>query len=292
VSLANDKARIRRLDPYTSEGRALVSKVQSTHNLKQDIATAVSAIGGFGKVVAPGSTVLVKPNFNTTAPPPAASDPQFVATLVELLREHGAGSVVVGESSMTGTSTRRTLQQAGMLQVARKVGASVVVFEEDEWRRVETGGTFLRRVSLARAGLEAATIVYACCLKTHRFADFTMSLKMAMGFVRPRDRLGMHLSHLREKLVDINLIIKPDLILLDGRRCFISGGPSSGTIREPNLVLASGDRVALDVEGLKVISSYPDSDISGDPWKLPMIQQAVKLDLGAKSDADYRLIEG
>ena len=61
----------------------------------------------------------------------------------------------------------------------------------------------------------------------------------------------MHARNLREKLADLNLAIGPDLIILDGRRAFISGGPSKGELREPGLVWASSDRIALDVEGLK-----------------------------------------
>jgi uncharacterized protein (DUF362 family) len=181
--------------------------------------------------------------------------------------------------------------QAGLLEAAEEAGAEVVVFGEDGWARVRAGGPDLRRVALARAALEADKIVYACCLKTHQHADFTVSLKLAMGFVRPRDRIGMHLRRLREKLADLNLAIGPDLALVDARRCFISGGPIAGEVRTPDLILASGDRVALDVEALKVIQSYPGHSLDGDPWALPTIRRAVELGLGAASEADYRLVE-
>jgi uncharacterized protein (DUF362 family) len=117
-----------------------------------------------------------------------------------------------------------------------------------------------------------------------------MSLKLAMGFVQPRDRLRMHLWHLREKLVDLNLVLKPHLVLMDARRCFISGGPSNGTMREPGLVLASGDQIAIDVEGLKIIQSYPDHTMQENPWQLPMIRRAVDLGLGAMDEQAYRII--
>ena len=126
-------------------------------------------------------------------------------------------------------------------------GGEVVIFDEGEWVPVETGGRYLKKVALAKAGLEAEKIVYVCCLKTHRYADFTLSLKLAMGFVRRQDRVPMHLWRLSEKLADLNLAIAPDLIIMDGRRCFISGGPSNGDLRQPNLILASGDRIAIDV---------------------------------------------
>jgi uncharacterized protein (DUF362 family) len=128
--------------------------------------------------------------------------------------------------------------------------------------------------------------------ETHRYAEFTVSLKLAMGFVRRRDRVGMHLWRLSEKLAELNLAIAPDLIIMDGRRCFISDGPSSGELREPNLILASGDRIATDVEALKVIQSYPGHSLKKSPWELTMIRRAVELGLGATSEVEYRIIQG
>lgn len=275
---------------FTNQGKALVSKLHCDGELKQNIAQAVAAIGGFERLVEPGGAILVKANFNTADPPPASSDPQFVKSVIELLYEHGAGRVVLGESSMISLSTREVLQQTGMLQAAEEAGAEVVIFDEGEWVTVTTGGRYLKRVALAKAALEAEKIVYVCCLKTHRFADFTMSLKLAMGLVRRRDRVPMHLWRLSEKLAELNLAIAPDLIIIDGRRCFISGGPSSGELREPNLILASGDRIAIDVEGLKVIQSYPGHSLKKGPWELTMIRRALELGLGATSEADYQVI--
>ncbi len=274
---------------FTNEGKALVSKLPCNGDLKRNIAQAVAAIGGFERLVKPGDTILVKANFNTADPPPASSDPQFVKSVIELLYEHGASQVMLGESSMISLSTRQVLQQTGMLQAAEEAGAEVIVFDEGDWVTVKTGGRYLKKVALARAALEAGKIVYVCCLKTHRLADFTMSLKLAMGFVRRRDRVPMHLWRLSEKLAELNLAVAPDLIILDGRRCFISGGPSSGELREPNLVLASGDRIAIDVEGLKVIQSYPGHSLKKGPWELTMIRRAVELGLGATSEAEYQI---
>jgi uncharacterized protein (DUF362 family) len=277
-------------DKVTMGDQVLVSKIKANGDLKSVINQAVVSIGGFGQLVDPGDTILVKPNFNTPDPAPASSDPRFVRAIIELLYEQGAGTVILGESSTLSVSTRDTLAKTGMLQAADEAGARVTVFDEEEWVTVDTGGEFLKRVNVARAPLKADRIVYACCLKTHRFADFTMSLKLAMGFVQPRDRLKMHLWRLREKLVDLNLLLKPDLILMDARRCFISGGPSSGTVREPGLMLASQDRVAIDVEGLKIIQSYPDHTMKDSPWQVPMIRHAVQLGLGATDEQAYQLI--
>jgi uncharacterized protein (DUF362 family) len=275
---------------FVENGVALVGRVEAEGDIKDSVACAVAAIGGFGKLVKPGDEILVTPNVNTADPPPGSSDPLIVRAVIDLLYQHGAGKVILGASSTFSQSTRQNLVKTGMLQMAEEAGAEVAVFEEDPWVRTRTGGRHLRRVSLARAAVEAEKIVYVCCLKTHFLADFTMSLKLAMGFVRRRDRLLMHARGLKEKLVDLNLAVQPDLIVMDGRRCFISGGPGTGELREPNLVLASGDQIAIDVEGIRIIQSYPGNSLEGDPWQLPMIRLAVELGLGATGDAGLQVI--
>jgi uncharacterized protein (DUF362 family) len=275
---------------FARDGLALVSQIHYDRDLTAGIDQAVAAIGGFDKLIEPGDTILVKPNFNTADPPPASSDPQFVQAVIKLLYYYGARRVVLGESSMISRSTLETLREAGMLQATQEVGADTVIF--DEWVSVETGGRHLTKVAVAKAALEADKIVYVPCLKTHRLADFTMSLKLAMGFVRPRDRVTMHLWRLREKLVDLNLTIAPDLIIMDARLCFISGGPAQGEVREPGLILASGDRIAIDVEGIRIIQSYPNNSLTRDPWEFTMIRQAVEQELGITAEADYQVVAG
>ncbi len=277
---------------FVEDGLALVSKLEADRDVKATVARAVGAIGGFQKLVESGDSILVAPNVNTADPPPASSDPHIVRAVIELLYEHGAGQVILGASSTFSQSTRRNLVKSGMLQVAEEAGAEAAVFEEDRWISTQTGGRHLKRVALARGVVEAEKIVYICCLKTHFLTDFTMSLKLAMGFVQRRKRLLMHMRGLKEKLVDLNLAVRPDLIITDGRLCFISGGPGQGELREPNLILASGDQIAIDVEGIKVIQSYPGNSLEGDAWKLTMIQRAVELGLGARSEEDYRVVTG
>jgi uncharacterized protein (DUF362 family) len=133
-------------------------------------------------------------------------------------------------------------------------------------------------------------LVYSCCMKTHFRADFSLSLKLAFGFTKKSDRIDFHLRHLKEKLVDLNLVVKPNLIIMDGRTCFISGGPFTGEVRKPNLVMASGDRIAMDVESIKVIAGFQGSTLNEDPWDYTQIRRAKALGLGVMSEAEYSVI--
>jgi len=290
----NAEVRIGRFaaNPFRKDGRALVSKVAADgRDLKGNILKAVGLIGGFSKVVEKGDEIWLKPNFNTGDPPPGSSDPEFVKAVIELLFEHGASRVILGESSMLSLSTRKVLKETGMLEKAEKAGAEVVVFDEGEWKAVNTGGKYLETVSLPETALKAKKLVYACCMKTHRFAKFTLSLKLAVGFMKPRERVALHLRHLEEKVADLNLVVHPDLIIMDGRTCFISGGPASGELRNPHVVLASGDRIAIDLEALKIIESFENSSLTDDPWSYTQIRKAGELGIGVKKDDGYNVVE-
>jgi uncharacterized protein (DUF362 family) len=279
-----------RENPFRKDGKVLVSKVTSAYGqgLKGNILKAVDLIGGFSKVVERGNEILLKPNFNTGDAPPGSSDPDFVKAVIELLYEHGASKVILGESSMFSLSTRKVLEDTGMLRKAEEAGAEVAPFDEGKWVKVSTGGKYLRTVSLPERALAAKKLVYVCCMKTHRFAKFTLSLKLAVGFMKPSERMLLHARNLEEKITDLNLVVHPDLIIMDGRKCFISGGPACGELRNSNVILASGDRTAIDVEAIKIIESFEDSNLTADPWSYTQIHRAVELEIGVKKEDDTR----
>jgi uncharacterized protein (DUF362 family) len=277
-------------NPFTMDGKVLLSKVATAGDVKTDILKAVDMIGGFNKVIDKGDQVLLKPNYNSADPPPASSDPEFLKAIVELLFEHGAGKVILGESSWQGVATRKTLERAGALSALKDTGSEIAFFDEEKYVKVNVGGKYLKHVSLAERAMWADKIVYSCCMKTHFRADFSLSLKLAFGFTKKSERMEFHIRHLKQKLVDLNLVVHPNLIIMDGRKCFITGGPFSGEVRNANVILASGDRVAMDVESIRVIESFEGSKLKDSPWSYTQIRQATALGLGVKSEDEYTVV--
>jgi uncharacterized protein (DUF362 family) len=286
---------------FVRSGRPLVSKIAYHGNLKESIENSISLIGGLDKLVEKGDIILLKPNYNTADPFPGSSDPQFIKAIIELIYDAGAGKVILGERTAF-LHSRRVLEQAGIISVAEKTGAEVkvfgkdgwqVIFDRSGWRRVKVpDGQYLHKVSVAKEALEINKIVYAPLIKTHHAAEFTGVIKLAMGFVKPFfDQITFHMKNLHEKLAELSLIIKPDLIIMDARKVFITGGPAKGELREPNLILASGNQVVIDVEGVKILKSYPGNSLEGkNVWDLRQIKHAVELGLGPRSEEEYEVI--
>jgi uncharacterized protein (DUF362 family) len=278
---------------WLEDGRPLVAKVPVADGVRPAIEQCLKLLGGLDRAIQRGERVLVKPNFNSPDPYPGSTDLGFLRAVLELLNDIGA-DLVVGESAGgLWRPTRKTVAKLGALDLLKEMGIEFIACDagETEWLEVPIKGEFLRRVTVPKVMYEADRLVYLPCLKTHKFGRFTLSLKLSMGFVHPGERLAYHMSHLEQKVAEINLVWQPDLIIMDGRRAFVSGGPEKGELVEPGIIMTSGDMVAIDVEGLKVLQSYEaDNKLGRDPYQLPQIATALKHGLSA-ADGSYKVLE-
>jgi len=260
-----------------------VSKVKVEKDLKEAILEAVNLIGGFSKFIKKGEVVLLKPNFNTADPFPASTDFEFLKAVVGLVYDAGAKLVMIGESSTMTMNTRKIMEKLKIFDLLNmERPPRIYPFEEGEWVKKEIpNGKFLKNVSLPKILDRPDKLILLPCLKTHKYAQFTGALKLAVGFIKPSERVHLHLQHLQEKIAELNKLIHPDLIIMDARKCFITEGPAEGEVRNPNLILASTDRVAIDVEGIKIIQGFEGNDLKNiNPYELPQIKRAIEVGIG------------
>ncbi|MBZ9572399.1 DUF362 domain-containing protein [Patescibacteria group bacterium] len=263
-----------------------VSRVRVEKSLKESILKAVDLIGGFKRFISPTDVVLLKPNFNTADPFPASTDLGFLKTVTELVYNCGAKIVMIGDSSTMSSNCRKIMEGLGVFNLENmERPPRIYVFEEREWVTKEIpGAKYLKKVSVTEYLDRADKLILLPCLKTHSQAQFSGSLKLSVGFMKPFQRVRLHLGHTQEKIAELNKIINPDLVIMDARKCFINKGPAKGEVREPGLILASTDRIALDVEGIKIIQSFRGNSLKDiDPWELPQIKRAVEFGIGVKS---------
>jgi len=269
-----------------------VSKVEFNGNLRESIVKAVSLIGGFERFIQKGDVVLVKPNFNTADSFPASTDFEFLKEVVKLIYEREPKLVMVGESSTMSFNTKKIMEKLGIFKLLDLENPPrIYVFEEWRWQKKEVPeGKFLKSVSITEILERVDKIVLLPCLKTHKYAQFTGALKLAVGFMKPIERIKLHMFNLQEKVAELNTLFNPNLIIMDARKCFISGGPAEGDVKEANLILASDDRIAIDVEGIKIIQSFKGNSLKNiNPWELPQIKRAVELKLGTQNENEYQV---
>lgn len=292
ANLVTAPPRPRKVNPWCQNGVPVVSKVTATQDLEASVIKCLDLLGGLKRLASAGDTVMVKPNFNSPDPYPGSTDLDFLKAVLDLLLQTGA-KVIIGESSGgMWRPTGKTMAKAGLTELSAKMGIRLIAFDDHpmDWVHISINGDYLRKAAMPRSAYEANKLVYLPCLKTHKLARFSMSLKLGMGLIHPGQRLAMHMRNLEQKVVEINLAWQPDLIIIDGRKAFIAGGPDRGEVVEPQVILASGDMVAIDVEALKVLLSYKARNrLPSNPWDSPQIVTALKHQLGAR-EGEYQVL--
>ena len=250
-----------------------------------------------------GKRVALKANFNSAHPFPASTHMDTLNVLVKILKNAKISDLTLAERSGMG-NTREVLEQMGIFNLSKKMNFKVVVLdEEDEKGWVKIDGNEIhwpRGFFISKVFLDADKVVQTCCLKTHRFGGhFTLSLKNSVGLVANNvpgvsyDYMGdLHESpHQRVMIAEINKFYNVDLVIMDAIKAFVNKGPELGDIVEPNLLLASKDRIAIDAVGIAILRSYGSTMevMNGRIFKLDQIHRAAELGVGVKSAADIKL---
>lgn len=241
-----------------------------------------------------GDSVLIKPCVNSDKPWPATSSPELMKLLIRTLRDRGAGEIIVGDRSGPYRNTEECMRKAGLLDASRTLGAKVVFFEKEKYVELDLpqATNWRGRISEPEIVRDVHHVISLPTVRTHTVAGFTMTIKNWVGLVPMERRHRMHVPiGFPQRIGELTLLRRPDLVLLDGRQAFIDGGPDVGVLVKPGLFAAGTDPVALDVLGLAIlIKNGSGKRISGQsPWHNPIISRAAEVSGGARSGSDIRV---
>jgi uncharacterized protein (DUF362 family) len=243
--------------------------------------------------------IVIKPNFNTADPAPASTDITIIKEILINLKDASKISIVERSGP---ANTHQTMQNIGLFDLQNEIGGFDIIDlsqPDTKWVKIANEGTkhWKDGFLFSKAILDADEIIELPCLKTHQYGGhFTLSLKLATGLV-PRDGYEymkeLHSSKDQRKMIaEINQPFNPSLIILDGVDAFIDGGPAKGTLKHPNIMLASTDRIAIDAVGVAILrhlGTTPDVQ-NGPIFEQDQIARAVELNLGVKSASEIKLV--
>jgi uncharacterized protein (DUF362 family) len=244
---------------YAKNGKSLVAIVHGK-DPRAMLQAGLSLLGGIERLDPGGKSVLIKPNILNDRPPPSTTSASVVGAVVEAVRQSGARHVTVADGSgIIRLPTVDNLVATGIRTTAERGGATVMALEEHPWVRVEPAqAQAIRRYFVSQPVYEADLIVNVPVIKTHRFAEYSCSLKNVVGVIHPRYRPSVTFlsGNWHERIAELNLAVHPQLTIADGTTVMIAGGPTSGTSAAADLLLLSGDRVALDVIAVGLLRAY------------------------------------
>ncbi len=220
-------------------------------NVERAVSEALELLGGMRRFVRPGANVLLKPNLLAPHPPEDAvtTHPEIVAAVARAAVRAG-GNVSIGDSPGL-RSLAFVAEKAGIAAVARELGIPLREFD-DPVEPARPPAARFRKLSLARAALEADVLINLPKVKTHQQMFLTLAVKNLFGCVAGKQKVAWHMNAGRDSalfarvLVEVCQAVSPALSVADAVIGMEGTGPSHGDPRHFGFIAAGPDPFALD----------------------------------------------
>jgi uncharacterized protein (DUF362 family) len=225
---------------------------------------ALGKLGGMGRFVRAGQTVVVKPNIGWDRTPEEAANthPAVVAEVCRLAVAAGAKRVRVFDRSCN--DARRTYERSGIraaVEGLRDERVRLEFVDEDRFELTSLRNAVrLTRWPLYRPALEADVFINVPIVKHHGLTGYTGALKNLMG-VMGGNRGRIH-QDIDENLADVNAHLRSHLVVMDATRVLLRNGPQGGGtdgVRVAGLLAATSDVVAADAWGARELGVNPST---------------------------------
>ncbi|OGC06249.1 hypothetical protein A3H38_00915 [candidate division WOR-1 bacterium RIFCSPLOWO2_02_FULL_46_20] len=214
--------------------------------------------------------VSLKPNLGWDLFLPGAVTSSWVVEgVIQTIREH-VGQIYIVEAGQILVDVEKALKQTGLAALVEKYQLKWVNMSKGGFERVNLPRGLILKEAQVPEILLHTTLITIPVMKTHGKTTITGAVKNQWGCL-PEFRHNYHLV-VNEVLVDINSIAKPKFAVMDATVCLEGDGPKSGRPKIMDLVLASGDAVALDSVQAQVMGF--------DPLKIEHLANCSRAGLG------------
>jgi uncharacterized protein (DUF362 family) len=222
------------------------------------VRAAVERVGGMGRFVRRGESVLVKPNMAWDRAPEqgANTNPEVLSEVIRLCREAGAGRVVVAEVPVHDAA--RTAVRSGLERAAREAGAEFIVPPHAGFTTAAIRGAVLDEWEVFDPALKVDRLINVPVVKEHELSRMTCGLKNLYGFLGG-NRGSLH-QRIHVAIADLAVAFRPTLTVVDATRVMMRGGPQGGRlddVRQVGAVGAGTDMVVLDAWAATLLGAEP-----------------------------------
>ena len=227
------------------------------NQVTQAIQKSLDLIGGIGAYVKKDDKVLLKINQLRPAGPDRAitTHPAVVEAVIMLLKKAGA-KPYIGDSPGFG-SLKLVASKSGIAEVAERTKTPLVEFDEPIEMSIQEG-KMVKRFEIERKLADFDIIINMPKLKAHVLTTFTGGVKNLYGCIPGKIKAYQHVKmqdpyDFSEMLLDLYLLIKPRLTIMDGIIGMDGQGPNAGNKKEIGLILAGDDSLALDTVATSIV---------------------------------------
>ena len=274
-----------RAGAMAENSKAIVSLRRCRDYDPEAVAAAVAGLleplGGMGRFVLAGQSVLLKPNLIVPRPAEAAitTHPEVVRAVARQVIASG-GKPFVADSPAFG-SAKSVARACGLEAVAEELGLEIRDLSANPRTRPICGGGRFKRAAFGAAALDADVVINLPKIKTHAQMVMTLGLKNLFGAVAGKRKPLFHFlnggdrARFGRMLVAVTRALAPALTIEDGIVALERYGPTRGDPRRVEMLVASADVTAADRVALEVLGV--------DPREVPCLEAARELGYGRAS---------
>ncbi|GHT75471.1 hypothetical protein AGMMS50262_10880 [Bacteroidia bacterium] len=243
---------------------------------------ALKEMGGIGKYVKKGQSVVIKPNIGWDKRPDFAANtnPELVGELVKQCMSAGAKKVTVFDH--TCDNWQKCYTNSGIKEAVEAAGGVIVPANDASYYKPVTlpQAMQLKKTTIHQALLEADVWFNVPVLKNHGGAKMSIAMKNYMGIVD--DRGFFHSNDLQQCIADVcTWNKKPALNIIDAYRCMRKNGPQGRSVSDTSVlktIIVSPNIVAADTAAIGLFNQVEKMDIV----EVGHIANGEKLKLGTQ----------
>lgn len=237
---------------------------------------------------------LIKLNLSWTKYfPSCSSQPWQLEGVLRTLFQDGyeRDKLIPVENKTVVTDPEKGAKNNKWTPVLEDFGLPFVPLTDVEWIKYEFKGSLIKLDQIFPEGIEipkmfiGKNIIHLPTVKTHGHSTTTGAVKNAFGGLLKEVRHFAH-QYIHEVLVDLMIIqkeIHPGIFsVMDGTVCGDGAGPRTMEPKIKNVILASGDSVAID--------SISAQMMGFDPMSIAYIRMAHEMGLGTGDPAEIEVI--
>lgn len=225
-----------------------------------DRSAAMRELFGFLSLPKTARRIGIKLNLCDYRPPETGviSHPEVVAALLEVLRSYyPQAELFLCENDASDTLVENMWGYVGLDRVAAEYGARCVSLSKEDWVRMRIDGLHFSEIEVPAILQDCDLLINHPKLKTHGKTKITCALKNLFGCFRPKNKGPLH-KILDKAIVDINMAVRPHLVIVDADLCVEGNrGPTQGIPKRVGLFIGGGDAVAVDSFCAKLMGFRP-----------------------------------
>ncbi len=260
--------------PYRRKERVAIERVPETRTQDEitgALETLFDRLGGIGRFVKPGQTVVLKPNVVADHGMKdghyvggVVTDRRVLEGLIRLLLPVARKVIVAEGSSINRSATAKMFAHYGYETLTEIDPKKVSLVDLNSDRVIEKRVPLEKRMAMRKVPVtidKADVLISVPVLKTHFAAGVSLAVKNLQGAMPPLEKYMTHFFGLWQNLVNIHRVVKPALTIIDGLTGQEDFGPVSGTPKTMNVLVGGANPVAVDAVAARVMGFNPASSL-------------------------------